>query len=218
MLVPIDWNVTFFFSKNKIFCFFLVPSIKKGSGKTTLLETLAGLQSQGKMKGSVTINGKPLDKERALLKSRAAFVKQRDLLLASATVRETLEYSARLRLPVTMTDEQKIQRVDEVIVELGLEKCKDTPLGSAADGGGGNVKSAASRGVSGGELKRVAIGVELITNPSLLFLDEPTSGLDSAAAYAIVMSLKRLAQKNCTVVCTIHQPRSNIWHLFDRYD
>jgi ABC-type multidrug transport system ATPase subunit len=137
----------------------------EGSGKTTLLEALAGRQREGKITGNIMMNGKPLDKQRTLIKASTGYVKQKDLLLSTATVRETLEYSARLRLPTSLSDDEKMERVGNVITELGLTKCRDTPLGSNADGGGGNVKMGSGRGVSGGELKRVAIGVELITDP-----------------------------------------------------
>jgi hypothetical protein len=124
-----------------------------------------------------------------------------------------------------------------IIEELGLQKCADTRLGSAADGGS-SAKGGSDRGISGGELKRVALAVELITQPSLLFLDEPTScvcfrlsniesssdfytylfcsGLDAAAALSLVNLLKRLASDGCTIVTTLHQPRSSIWNLFDQ--
>lgn len=89
-------------------------------------------------------------------------------MFENLTVRETLEYAALLRLPSSMTREQKWNRVDQVIRELGLAKCENTRIGSPD-----------VRGISGGERKRVSIGIELVTQPRLIFLDEPTSGLDA---------------------------------------
>ena len=94
--------------------------------------------------------------------------------------------------------------VDELIESLGLTSCADTLIGSEL-----------VRGISGGEKKRVAIGVELVTNPSTLFLDEPTSGLDSYSAYNTINILKALAKNGCSVLCTVHQPSSEIFGMFD---
>lgn len=130
---------------------------------------------------------------------------QDDALTATATVRECLLFSANLRLGAGVSVEDKEALVDEVLVELGLNKCRDTFIGSER-----------SKGISGGERKRTSIGVELITDPSLVFLDEPTSGLDSYSAYKIVELLKALShQGRCTIMCTIHQPSSEIFLLFD---
>ncbi len=85
-------------------------------------------------------------------------------MFENLTVLETLRYSALLRLPSTMSEQEKMNRVNEIIAQLGLSKCRDTRIGGAIAG---------FKGVSGGERKRVAIGAELVTNPSVLFLDEP---------------------------------------------
>ncbi|KAL0337078.1 UNVERIFIED_CONTAM: ABC transporter G family member 22 [Sesamum calycinum] len=120
-------------------------------------------------------------------------------------VKETLTYSARLRLPRTLTKEEKDQRAMDVIDELGLERCQDTMIGGSF-----------VRGVSGGERKRVCIGNEIIINPSLLFLDEPTSGLDSTTALRIVDTLHEIAEAGKTVITTIHQPSSRLFLKFDK--
>ena len=120
-------------------------------------------------------------------------------------MKETLTYAARLRLPKTYTKEQKEKRALDVIYELGLERCQDTMIGGSF-----------VRGVSGGERKRVCIGNEIIINPSLLFLDEPTSGLDSTTALRIVQMLQDIAEAGKTVVTTIHQPSSRLFHKFDK--
>ncbi|XP_054819464.1 ABC transporter G family member 22-like isoform X2 [Prosopis cineraria] len=173
-----------------------------GSGKTTLLNLLGGRLIQSTAGGSITYNDQPYTK---YLKSKIGFVTQDDVLFPHLTVKETLTYAARLRLPDTFTKDQKEKRALDVIYELGLERCKDTMIGGSF-----------VRGVSGGERKRVCIGNEIIINPSLLFLDEPTSGLDSTTALKIVQMLQDIAEAGKTVVTTIHQPSSRLFHKFDK--
>ncbi|PQM35325.1 ABC transporter G family member 22 isoform X1 [Prunus yedoensis var. nudiflora] len=173
-----------------------------GSGKTTLLNLLGGRAVQANVTGSITYNDQTYSK---FLKSRIGFVTQDDVLFPHLTVKETLTYAALLRLSKTLTKEQKEKRALDVIYELGLERCQDTMIGGSF-----------VRGVSGGERKRVCIGNEIIINPSLLFLDEPTSGLDSTTALRIVQMLQDIAEAGKTVVTTIHQPSSRLFHKFDK--
>ncbi|KAL0344862.1 UNVERIFIED_CONTAM: ABC transporter G family member 22 [Sesamum radiatum] len=173
-----------------------------GSGKTTLLSILGGRVREPAPGGSITYNDQPYSK---CLKSRIGFVTQDDVLFPHLTVKETLTYAARLRLPRTLTKEEKDQRATDVIYELGLERCQDTMIGGSF-----------VRGVSGGERKRVCIGNEIIINPSLLFLDEPTSGLDSTTALRIVDTLHEIAEAGKTVITTIHQPSSRLFLKFDK--
>ncbi|PNX85781.1 ABC transporter G family member 22-like protein, partial [Trifolium pratense] len=140
-----------------------------------------------------------------MMACRIGFVTQDDVLFPHLTVKETLTYAARLRLPKTFTKEQKEKRALDVIYELGLERCQDTMIGGSF-----------VRGISGGERKRVCIGNEIIINPSILFLDEPTSGLDSTTALKIVQMLQDIAEAGKTVVTTIHQPSSRLFHKFDK--
>jgi ABC-type multidrug transport system ATPase subunit len=120
------------------------------------------------------------------------------------SVRECLEFAAKLKLVGTM--EQKMARVEKVIADLKLTKCQNTKIGGPL-----------VKGVSGGERKRTSIGVELITDPSLIFLDEPTTGLDSFTATSVMEILGDLARKDGrTVISTIHQPNSDIFEMFDR--
>lgn len=120
------------------------------------------------------------------------------------TVRECLEFAAKLKLPGTM--EQKMARVEQVIGVLKLTKCQNTRIGGQL-----------VKGVSGGERKRTSIGVELITDPTLIFLDEPTTGLDSFTATSVMETLGKLAREDGrTVISTIHQPNSDIFEMFDR--
>ncbi|GAB4845774.1 ABC transporter G member 22 [Ancistrocladus abbreviatus] len=149
-----------------------------GGGKTTLLNLLSGRLKINS--GTITYNGQPYSKS---FKQRIGFVLQDDLALPHLTVKETLTYAALLRLPNTLTREQKKERALNVISELGLESCQNTVIGGTY-----------TRGISGGERKRVCIGNEILLNPSLLLLDEPTSGLDSTTALRIVQMLHNIAK------------------------
>ncbi|GAB4861153.1 hypothetical protein Ancab_036310 [Ancistrocladus abbreviatus] len=171
-----------------------------GGGKTTLLNLLSGRLKINS--GTITYNGQPYSKS---FKQRIGFVLQDDLALPHLTVKETLTYAALLRLPNTLTREQKKERALNVISELGLESCQNTVIGGTY-----------IRGISGGERKRVCIGNEILLNPSLLLLDEPTSGLDSTTALRIVQMLHNIAKDGKTVVTTIHQPSSRLFSKFDK--
>eukprot|EP01137_Pigoraptor_chileana_P015808 Opistho-2@5386 len=173
-----------------------------GSGKTTFLDLIACRQSGGALSGDVLLDGVPCTE--SLMKEHAGYVMQDDRLLPNLTVKETLWFLAQLRLPQHMDSQAKSERVDSVINELGLRHVADTKVG------GGLV-----RGVSGGERRRVSIGASLIVDCNILFLDEPTTGLDSFTATTTVETLVALAQRNRIVVFTIHQPRSDIFKLFD---
>ena len=151
--------------------------------------------------GSTRYNGSP-----DLLTVTNAYVTQTDVLLPTLTVRETLLYAASLRLPSSTTPQQRSKLVEEVILELGLKDCADTRVGDGFKKGG----------CSGGERRRVSIGVQMLRNPSILFLDEPTTGLDATSAFHLVKTLKHLANTGRTIITTIHQPRSDIFFLFDR--
>lgn len=174
-----------------------------GSGKTTLLNILGARSTkQVKIKGQVTFNGESLNKG---MKRKIGFVMQDDLLYQSLTVFETLYYAAMLRLPKAMTREKKLERIDNVIDALKLEKCRNTIIGGFF-----------RRGVSGGERKRCSVGHELLVNPSILFLDEPTSGLDSTTAMNLLESLRSLASGGRAIVTTIHQPSSRLYQQLDK--
>ncbi|GAV79148.1 ABC_tran domain-containing protein/ABC2_membrane domain-containing protein [Cephalotus follicularis] len=172
-----------------------------GSGKTTLLTALGG-RLTGKQSGKITYNGHPFS---SAIKRRTGFVAQDDVLYPHLTVYETLLFTARLRLPNSLNREEKSHHVERVITELGLTSCRNIMIGGPL-----------FRGISGGEKKRVSIGQEMLINPSLLLLDEPTSGLDSTTAQRILNTIKRLASGGRTVVTTIHQPSSRLYHMFDK--
>lgn len=174
-----------------------------GCGKTSLLDIITCRDEGGTMKsGQILINGKPSTPQ--LVKKSIAHVRQDDRLLPHLTVRETLSFVAKLRLPTHFTQAQRDQRVDDVIAELRLRQCAHTRVGNDY-----------VRGVSGGERRRVSIAVQLLWNPGILILDEPTSGLDSFTAHNLVITLSRLARGNRLVLLSVHQPRSDIFQLFD---
>ncbi|XP_065041612.1 ABC transporter G family member 1-like [Musa acuminata AAA Group] len=172
-----------------------------GCGKSTLLDALAGrLASNVSQKGGILINGQ----KQKLAFGTSAYVTQDDVLMTTLTVREAVYYSAQLQLPDSMSRAEKRARAEETIREMGLESAMDTRIGGWA-----------SKGISGGQKRRVSICVELLTRPRLLFLDEPTSGLDSAASYHVMNRIARLARREAmTVVAAIHQPSSEVFELF----
>ncbi|XWS55738.1 hypothetical protein CRYUN_Cryun09bG0026300 [Craigia yunnanensis] len=174
-----------------------------GSGKSTLIDALANRIAKHSLKGSITLNGEVLDS--GLLKVISAYVMQDDLLFPMLTVEETLMFSAEFRLPRSLSKSKKKARVQALIDQLGLRRAAKTVIGDEGH-----------RGVSGGERRRVSIGIDIIHDPILLFLDEPTSGLDSTSAFMVVKFLQRIAQSGSIVIMSIHQPSSRILGLLDR--
>ncbi|XP_026400253.1 ABC transporter G family member 2-like [Papaver somniferum] len=174
-----------------------------GSGKTTLIDALASRISKKSLKGSVKMNGENL--EPGVLKMISAYVMQDDLLYPMLTVEETLMFSAEFRLPHTLSKSEKLARVQAVIDELGLRDAAKTIIGDEGH-----------RGISGGERRRVSIGVDIIHDPILLFLDEPTSGLDSSCAFMVVKVLQRIARTGRIVIMSVHQPSSRLVGLLDQ--
>ncbi len=172
-----------------------------GSGKTSLLNTMSQRMSGGRLKktGDIFYNGSA-----KLSSIRSAYVMQKDVLLPTLTVRETLKYSAELRLPPPVTPAERESIVEEILLELGLKECADTRIGNNE-----------RKGCSGGEKRRTSLGVQLLANPSVLFLDEVTTGLDATSALQLIHTLKDLTRKGRTIIVTLHQPRSEIWGLFD---
>ncbi|KAK9079278.1 hypothetical protein SSX86_000949 [Deinandra increscens subsp. villosa] len=174
-----------------------------GSGKSTLIDALANRIAKGSLKGTVTLNGETLESK--LLKVISAYVMQDDLLFPMLTVEETLMFSADFRLPRTLTNAKKRARVEALIDQLGLQNCAKTIIGDEGH-----------RGVSGGERRRVSIGIDIIHDPIILFLDEPTSGLDSTSAFMVVKVLQKIAQSGSIVIMSVHQPSYRIMSLLDK--
>ncbi|KAL8239264.1 hypothetical protein R6Q59_015831 [Mikania micrantha] len=173
-----------------------------GAGKTTLLDILAGNISSSKVSGHVLINNHPIDTKQ--LRRLAGYVTQDDALFPSLTVKETLMYSAFLRLRCSR--KEAVNRVKVLVNELGLDSVSSSRIGEGS-----------SHGISGGERRRVSIGVELVHDPSVILIDEPTSGLDSNSAFGVISLLKSMAiNRGKTIVLTIHQPGFRILELLDR--
>ena len=167
-----------------------------GSGKTTLLNVLGG-RALANMTGEMFMNGRPYSKS---MRKTIAYVMQEDIFFMNLTVHEQLTFTCQLRLPESVSRQEKAAAVDHVIQTLGIQKCQHTQIML----------------VSGGEKKRCNIGTELLTNPSLILLDEPTSGLDSTAAASLMKTMRALAQDRMTVMMSIHQPSSQVFYSFDQ--
>ncbi|XP_051194626.1 ABC transporter G family member 1 [Lolium perenne] len=172
-----------------------------GCGKTTLLDTLAGRIGPGvNEKGLILINGR----REKLAFGTSAYVTQDNVLMSTMSVREAIYYSAQLQLPGTMPAAEKRAHADGVIQEMGLGDAMDTRIGGRM-----------TKGISGGQRKRLTICIEMLTRPRLLFLDEPTSGLDSAASYHVMSHIARVAaREGMTVVAAVHQPSDDVFDLF----
>ncbi|KAK5645429.1 hypothetical protein RI129_006729 [Pyrocoelia pectoralis] len=176
-----------------------------GAGKTTLMDVLTSRSSASlAITGSRCVNGIPITSDELI--SKMAYVQQEDLFIGTLTVKEHLIFQALLRMDKHVSYQHRMDRVQEVITELGLTKCENTLIGIR-----GRI-----RGISGGEMKRLSFAAEVITNPPLMFCDEPTSGLDSYMASNIIQVLRRLAELGKTMVCTIHQPSSQLYTMFDK--
>lgn len=175
-----------------------------GSGKTSLLDVLAKRKDpKGLKEGVVLVDDKAVGDDFRLM---SGYVVQDDVVMGTLTVRENLAFSANLRLSTDeYSNEERKEKVEHVVEQLGLQACANSLVGNEF-----------LRGVSGGERKRVNIGMEMILDPPVLFLDEPTTGLDANTANSIVLLLYKLALGGRNIIMSIHQPRYSIFALFDR--
>ncbi|KAF2449373.1 hypothetical protein P171DRAFT_460670 [Karstenula rhodostoma CBS 690.94] len=173
-----------------------------GAGKTTLLNTLAQRINFGVVHGDFLVDGRPLPSS---FQRSTGFAEQMDVHESTATVREAMRFSAKLRQPKEVSLQEKYDYVETIIGLLEMQDMAGACIGVPGSG------------LNQEQRKRVTIGVELASKPELLmFLDEPTSGLDSAAAFNIVRFLRKLADAGQAILCTIHQPSSVLFEHFDQ--
>ncbi|KAL7114874.1 hypothetical protein ABFS83_04G142800 [Erythranthe nasuta] len=173
-----------------------------GAGKTTLLSALAGKTVGCLISGLILINGK-VESVRSY-KKIVGFVPQDDVVHGNLTVEENIWFSANCRLSADLPKADKVLVVERVIESLGLQPVRDSLVGTIE-----------KRGISGGQRKRVNVGLELVMEPSLLFLDEPTSGLDSSSSQLLLRALKREAVEGVNICMVVHQPSYALFQTFD---
>lgn len=173
-----------------------------GAGKTTFLSAIAGKATGCETSGMVLINGK-VEPIRAY-KRIIGFVPQDDIVHGNLTVQENLWFNARCRLSADMSKADKVLVVERVIESLGLQAVRDSLVGTVEQ-----------RGISGGQRKRVNVGLEMVMEPSVLILDEPTSGLDSASSLLLLRALRREALEGVNISMVVHQPSYTLYRMFD---
>lgn len=161
-----------------------------GAGKSTLMDAVNGFRPA--THGRVYVNGTDLYQNYAAFRDDIGNVPQRDIVHTELTAEQALDYAAQLRMPPDSSAAERKQAVAETLADLGLTFRKDVLI---------------SR-LSGGQLKRVSIGVELLTKPRLFFLDEPTSGLDPGTEYEMMKLLRRLADQGRTIMIITHATKN----------
>ena len=174
-----------------------------GAGKTTLLDAIAGRAKSVQVQGEVRLNGWIASPKQ--LRAISGYVMQDDILPGTSTVWEYFMFNAMLRMPQELKRDYKRQRVHEVIQQLGLTKVAMSLIGDEF-----------VRGLSGGEKRRLSIGIEILICPPVLFLDEPLSGLDSSNASKVMTILADIATSGVAVILTLHQPRPDMLLSIDR--
>lgn len=167
-----------------------------GAGKTSLLNILSGFRTIG-AKGSVLVNGQ--ERVPQAFRKECSYITQEFAMLDLLTVQETFKTTADLKLGINVPEHKKVSVINDIAQILNIRSCFHTQV----------------KHLSGGEKKRLCIGLELITNPPIMFFDEPTSGLDSSSAVQVIAHLKTLARGGRTIVCVIHQPSSRLFEMFD---
>jgi ABC-type multidrug transport system ATPase subunit len=169
---------------------FVVIVGQSGGGKSTLVDAIAGYRpaSQGK----VLVNGIDAYRNFDAVRNDIGYVPQKDIIHMELTVYQALHYAAQLRMPADTTPAERHQRIMQVLEDLDLTHRKDVQIS----------------GLSGGQQKRVSIGVELLTQPGLFFLDEPTSGLDPGTETALMHLMRRLADQGRTIMLITHATKN----------
>ncbi|XWS66190.1 hypothetical protein CRYUN_Cryun05aG0178700 [Craigia yunnanensis] len=173
-----------------------------GAGKTTFISALAGKAIGCKMTGLILINGK--NESIRSYRKIIGYVPQDDIVHGNLTVEENLRFNAKCRLPAYLSKPDKVLVVERVIESLGLQMVRDSLVGTVE-----------KRGISGGQRKRVNVGLEMVMEPSLLILDEPTSGLDSASSQLLLRALRHEALEGVNICMVLHQPSYALFQMFD---
>ncbi|XP_026732372.1 ATP-binding cassette sub-family G member 4-like [Trichoplusia ni] len=186
-------NVSGEFRSGELTCI-LGPS---GAGKSTLLNILAGYNSNG-VNGRIMVNGHSRDMR--IFKKLSTYIMQDDLLQPRLSVQEAMKIAANLKLGKELGNAEKELIVEEILQTLGLWNHRDTM----------------TEKLSGGQLKRLSIALELVNNPPVIFLDEPTTGLDVVSIRQLVVLLRLLSRQGRNIICTVHQPSASLFSLFDR--
>ena len=169
---------------------FIVVVGQSGGGKSTLVDAVAGYRPA--TQGQVAVNGIDVYRNFDAIRNEIGYVPQKDIIHMELTVYQALDYAARLRMPKDTTKEERHKRIMEVLDDLDLTHRKDVQIS----------------GLSGGQQKRVSIGVELLTKPGLFFLDEPTSGLDPGTETAFMHLMRRLADQGRTIILITHATKN----------
>ncbi|KAI4374276.1 hypothetical protein MLD38_012287 [Melastoma candidum] len=173
-----------------------------GAGKTTFLSAILGKATGCVMRGSILINGQ--DESIQSYRKIIGFVPQDDVVHGDLTIEENLRFNARCRLSADMAKADKVLVIERVIESLGLQNVRDSLVGTVE-----------KRGISGGQRKRVNVGIEMVMEPSLLILDEPTSGLDSSSSLLLLRALRREALEGVNISMVLHQPSYALFKMFD---
>jgi ABC-type multidrug transport system ATPase subunit len=163
---------------------------QSGGGKSTLIDAIAGYRPA--THGVVLVNDTNIYSNFDVVQNEIGYVPQRDIIHYELTVYQALNYAARLRMPSDTSKEERHQHIIQVLEDLDLIERKDTPI---------------SR-LSGGQIKRVSIGVELLIKPGLFFLDEPTSGLDPGTETTFMHLMRRLADQGRTIILITHATKN----------
>ncbi|XP_022179152.1 ATP-binding cassette sub-family G member 4-like [Myzus persicae] len=167
-----------------------------GAGKSTLINVLAGYRC-GDARGSIMVNSRP--REMKSFRKMCRYIMQEDLLQPALTVLESMEIASDLKLGYTISKENKLESIEDILQMLRLTKSKHTLM----------------ENLSGGERKRLSIALELVNNPPVIFLEEPTTGLDDLSSSQCVSLLKDLAYGGRTIICSIHTPSAKLFAMFD---
>ncbi|ELR12117.1 ABC transporter, ATPbinding domain containing protein, partial [Acanthamoeba castellanii str. Neff] len=196
--IPILDDVSFYLKPGQMTLLLGAP----GCGKSSLLKLLANRLRVGKVEGNLTFNGKV--PKRKHYHRDVAFIQQEDVHLPTLTVKETLRLSADCQMPRGVSSQAKADRVEAIMQLLGLKHRANTIVGDAL-----------LRGVSGGEKKRVSVGIEWAKSPGVWLFDEPTTGLDSSASYDEMRALRTIVDMGGAALVSLLQPSYEVFHLFD---